>query len=973
MASRLFVVLVKLTKSNTSGKTYDDLSGGDFIDNLVDKLSNQSWKIALDQAIKADNVGSNGGDIEIVLSTDKLNQNNISKSSVTTSISQVVSDEFSTQSVPYSKLNDEGKNDVNLFSESVNDGGWLIKFLLGNKDASSIYLNNGIKIEILSDASGKKIKSSTPDSNSIFLLSDGTFTHKSGESNEMVFGSSQVDLDIVNTFVDKLNKAAGTVDTNNVAKLCQPSYQSCSGATYVDPVKVDPPGPTQSATQSGTQSAVQSATQSAPSDGIVPQEVSKGEVTGNTNTSNSDSKTPEGSFPGTKKVDESKVEIPPIKLKTPSNEEDKKQFARGIGYLPFVWYNGYQIDARDIKYFALYHDGIIPKIKITFYDTMNIIESVGFPLDDTKVQIFLNSKSKNLKSIHLEFKIQNFQDNGGRSYTFVGTINLPELYLKKYKSYNNKTSYETIRDVCSELKLGFNSNIDNTNDKMTWINSGKRVHQFLDNIILNSYRSDEAFIIGYIDYYYSFNYVDIEKELGRDVSKDLCIDTSGFSEQQGGDDSERITRMGLSNDLSFKESSMYFSKYKVRNDSTSISLRKGYLTKVKYYDDVKKDFLIFDVDSITSEGDKTIILKGNPTDEKYFKDNYSTVWTGKIDVDNAHSNYNYSVVQNRQNLDDLVKISVDIWLPNSNFNLYKFQKIFMSFVNASPTPTSNITVDRLVGEWLIIDISFVYSQGKMNQVIKAVKRELSLNESEIKLTPPPSSKKEDGEVNDNPVSSSDVPSTNTVDPTSGTASTETPPVIDTQHKLDLIPGSYVDNSGNKIQLCAIDGKPINVNIADAYLNMKEAAARDGIKLKASSGFRSPYDPINATSEAGVKVSASSQKQLYDAYLAGTGNLAAAPGSSNHGNGIGMDLNTGSRKAKSNGPLDSKVYVWLVENSWRYGFVRAVASEEWHYDYLPSLAKSGPYGKLNVAANKRNDTRFYSDLGLDKLDDITKTA
>lgn len=620
--------------------------------------------------------------------------------------------------------------------------------------SNPIYLNNSVKIEIVSDLYGKRVNATTPENNSIFLLSDGTFTHDfprntsySGVS-EMMFSLNIVDNNIVNTFIDRLNKASGTIDTSNAAILCNPFYQSCTGSTYVDPVKVIPPGPTQSVNVSVTQSVPLVNNNGV---GIVSQEVSKGEVVGSSDNISNDSKNPDGKFPGISVVDKPTIVVPPIHIDVPGSDQDKKELSTGLGYLPIVWYNGYQIDTRDLRYFALYHDGFIPKIKITFRDTLNIIDSDGFPLDDTKVQIFLNSRSKNLKSIHLEFKIQNFQDDGMGIYTFIGTINLSELYLKKYKSYNNKTSYDVMRDVCGELQMGFNSNIDNTNDKMTWINAGKKVHQFIDDIILNSYKSDASFIVGYIDYYYSFNYVDIEKELGRDVANDLCIDTSGLSEQSGKDDSERITRLGLSSDESFKQSSLYFSKPKIRNDSTSISLRKGYLSKVKYYDQVKKDFLVFDVDSITSEGDKTIILKGSPTDEKYFKDNYSTVWMGKIDPDNSHSNFNYSVVQNRQNLDDLVKISAEVFMPNLNFNLYKFQKIFVSFTNASGTITSPLVKKRLTGDWLIIDISFIFSGGKINQVVKMVKRELGMSDDEVKLTPPPSSKKDPGEINDNPM------------------------------------------------------------------------------------------------------------------------------------------------------------------------------------------------------------------------------
>lgn len=185
-------------------------------------------------------------------------------------------------------------------------------------------------------------------------------------------------------------------------------------------------------------------------------------------------------------------------------------------------------------------------------------------------------------------------------------------------------------------------------------------------------------------------------------------------------------------------------------------------------------------------------------------------------------------------------------------------------------------------------------------------------------------------------------------------------------KLDLIPGEFVTNGGSKIKCCQIDGAIVNVKIAPSYLDMREAAAKEGVKLKISSGFRSPYDAISGKSESGVAIRASSQKQLYDSYLAGKGNLAAKPGSSNHGNGIGLDLNTGGKSSGRFINVDKKIYSWLVKNSWKYGFIRAVAGEEWHYDYLPDLAKKGPYGKLSAADTGSTKTKFYKDWGLDNI-------
>ena len=192
------------------------------------------------------------------------------------------------------------------------------------------------------------------------------------------------------------------------------------------------------------------------------------------------------------------------------------------------------------------------------------------------------------------------------------------------------------------------------------------------------------------------------------------------------------------------------------------------------------------------------------------------------------------------------------------------------------------------------------------------------------------------------------------------------PYIPGKYKLDLIPGVFFDNKKQGIQCCQIDGRPINVNIADAVLDMKEAAKRDGVNLIVTSGFRPGFNPsISATSENGVKVTAQSQEELYQQNCVGKPKCspATAPaGRSKHGNGIAVDFNTGSRTGRIRSKLNNEVYSWLVKNSWRFGFVRTVSSEEWHYEYWSQDSKRGPYAKLTGSDNNL----FYSDLNLNNI-------
>ncbi len=124
----------------------------------------------------------------------------------------------------------------------------------------------------------------------------------------------------------------------------------------------------------------------------------------------------EGTRPIIAQIDKPSVKLNPIEFDGTDQRHDN-EVAVGLGFTPFFWYNGYQVSDRDISSLNLHYDGIIPKVSIIFIDSLGFMKKDGFPLDDAKFELFLNSGSKNLKSIHLKFKLENFQENKGKCYT----------------------------------------------------------------------------------------------------------------------------------------------------------------------------------------------------------------------------------------------------------------------------------------------------------------------------------------------------------------------------------------------------------------------------------------------------------------------------------------------------------------------------------------------------------------------------
>jgi hypothetical protein len=463
-----------------------------------------------------------------------------------------------------------------------------------------------------------------------------------------------------------------------------------------------------------------------------------------------DDKKIDGPRPCIAQIDKPSIDLPPMKIDGTGNPNDTNNVADSIGMVPFVNYNNSPIQDRDIMSFKLYHNGIVPKMTISFIDTMNLIKKDGFPKDDTKIEVFLNSRSNFLKSIHLKFKIESFKDGGGGIYTIVGTLDTSLLYRTDYKSIKG-TSFEVLRNLCKQIGLGFNSNIQNTDDSMLWRQSGRHTYEFMQDIVAHSYISDNSFMIAYIDYYYCFNYVDVEKEYNRDNSTDVGVEVGNIDKSSK---ETKLSIMELINESSMNKSCFYYEgDKKVKNNSTKISLKKGYKTIEKAYDRLQKKFLVFNVDSITSNEETSIIMKGSKMDKEAFENNYTTSFSGMIDMDNVHKNYNYSVTQNQINLTEIQKLEMTVTLPNTNFNLYKFQKIKVKVVNKVTTPSDPDKVDwRLTGDWIISDISFILMEGKFYQEVKLVRKELSKTPEEIRENDKKETKpnEENNKTNENP-------------------------------------------------------------------------------------------------------------------------------------------------------------------------------------------------------------------------------
>ena len=125
--------------------------------------------------------------------------------------------------------------------------------------------------------------------------------------------------------------------------------------------------------------------------------------------------------------------------------------------------------------------------------------------------------------------------------------------------------------------------------------------------------------------------------------------------------------------------------------------------------------------------------------------------------------------------------------------------------------------------------------------------------------------------------------------------------------------AYGNGQVPRTELVAIgDGsEQLNGPAAQAFRTMAADAWQAGVDLRVSDGYRSLDEQHELADRLG----------LYR-----DGGLAAVPGTSNHGWGLSVDIDT-----------DGGALEWMRANAARYGFVEDVPREPWHWTYRPDPA------------------------------------
>jgi len=207
------------------------------------------------------------------------------------------------------------------------------------------------------------------------------------------------------------------------------------------------------------------------------------------------------------------------------------------------------------------------------------------------------------------------------------------------------------------------------------------------------------------------------------------------------------------------------------------------------------------------------------------------------------------------------------------------------------------------------------------------------------------------------------------------------PLPDNVEELELIPGTFPYFQTEKGQknygkimghdrIRLIQGQAVREYLCGPTLQLIAAARKDDISLKINSAYRGLWQlnhhetgkkiaggqvPIRkncAIPRAWRKLDMKDRTNaLWTARFDKFDPWVAIPGQSRHQNGTALDLSytrhkiVNGKRITTSRSSKTGVYAWLIANSCKYGFVRAVSSEEWHFEYNLKYAKRGPFSKI----------------------------
>lgn len=240
--------------------------------------------------------------------------------------------------------------------------------------------------------------------------------------------------------------------------------------------------------------------------------------------------------------DEPSISATPLEVNVQGyDESNRSEFLEKYGMLASIMLNTDEglIDLP-FETFTIDMTGMNPKLRVTLTDFTRIFVD-RFYRGDRTLTFFYDSRSLDtVAPWHMDFYIMSIEQDdiglgtGNRKTTLIAYLSNSSLYDFSQEAYAGQgtvrpgqrtgmSSWEVSRELSTRNGLGFSSNVSDTSDSQVWIQPGIHDMEMMEHVMLNSWKSDTSFMWGFIDHFYSYNYLDVSKCYEADFRQDKML------------------------------------------------------------------------------------------------------------------------------------------------------------------------------------------------------------------------------------------------------------------------------------------------------------------------------------------------------------------------------------------------------------------------------------------------------------------
>lgn len=437
------------------------------------------------------------------------------------------------------------------------------------------------------------------------------------------------------------------------------------------------------------------------------------------------------------------------------NNAAKTNFSKIVGkYYPIIQINTYMIDATMLRNFQLSSENFLPELSFLFTDNVGDFKGTFYPKDGDIISVYLKSSDdETFKPIRIDFDILSFTDLGINEFSVRGVMNVPLITSEVCRAYPELSSHELMQTIAEELGLGFASNEDETTDTMTWLNPYNSFERFLKDSTQRVYKDDRSFYTSYVDVFYYLNLVNINKQFEEYEPEQTIMQTTGEATAQEDVDEGDLEGgepfdLFLTNHPGYSDTNIGINTYTIVNESGLVWKSNGYKRYAQFFDINDNEYYSFFVDPVTTEGaeKESQLMKGRPGDmiyEDINKYKYLGVQLtpapeeeedeesggGEEEEEqpprpeqfNVHRNYQFALVQNVQNNEELKKITINLELPTINSSIYRYQSLPIIFYETNTQAINNLkTRDAEVDDSSTTDDEANSSYMRVNSLLSGL-------------------------------------------------------------------------------------------------------------------------------------------------------------------------------------------------------------------------------------------------------------